>query len=368
MNTRRPSKIRVISSLLRSTNRIPPRSSDQELMAFFQDWMRVQGYVRTTRVFYGSIVQRLSRFFPRKSFAAMTPFDIAEFLEETSRPPLSAGYAGDQLCGLRCFYDYLCLGGVVDKVSPRFLHIRSPIKKLPRILSRSQVRRLLRNASCLRDRAILEMMYSTGCRARELIKMRIADVDFRAQTVRVLGKRRGRIVYFGRSAKQTLLRYLDGRTTGFVFEDVHPSQKTHLTHRGLSWYGNWSEQAPDGRAVRRCMAVGPWKNGSRQAELRGQKRLAEALKNIDLTRRRHGLSYETIHLILRAAGNRAGIHRLTARILRHTFATHLIDRGADLLTVQRLLGHTTVSSTEVYLRLSNATVAKNYFRFHPRAE
>jgi integrase/recombinase XerD len=357
---------RGLTSLVRSAYRLPRCGRKLELVAAFAGWMTDQGYVPSTRQGYDRTIRKLCTFLGRKTFEAVSPFDIAAFMADASAP-FSDSYAVNLMCALRCFFDFLCLGGVVDSVAPRLLHFRSPVKKLPRILTKSQVLSLLRKTKHPRDKAIMELMYATGCRARELIKIRVQDVDFHTKQIRVCGKRKERIVYFGRPAKKALVRYLAGRKSGFLFEDIFTRQTGFVSHWGSHWYGNWTEHRGNELGVRRHVHLGKWSPLRRDAHQLATREFIKRLQTIELGRLRHGLTYESILLIVRSAGERLGIRRLTTRTLRHSFACHLIDGGADLLTVQRLLGHSHVTSTEIYARISNARVAKNYLRCHPTA-
>jgi integrase/recombinase XerD len=199
-------------------------------------------------------------------------------------------------------------------------HMRAPraLKRLPRYLSPAQVEALLEapdlNAPYgLRDRAILELLYATGLRASELVGLRPADLDLELGLLRCMGKgRKERLVPVGRVAARYLRRYQDearprlarGRGSAFLF----------LNNRG-----------------QRLSRMGLW-----------------------LVVRRHAVS--------------AGLERvLTPHVLRHSFASHLLERGADLRALQVMLGHADISTTEIYTHVTRERLRKLYDRHHPRA-
>lgn len=195
---------------------------------------------------------------------------------------------------------------------------------VPKPLSESEVARLLDAVQggdpvSRRDRAVLELMYGTGARVAEVAGLSVGDVDLRGRLVRLLGKgSKERIVPFGTAASRAL-------------ED---------------WYGD------QGRGL---LAPREWRR-------RGD---AEA---VFLNRRGGRISRQGIWLIVKAAGERAGItSTLSPHVLRHSCATHMLDHGADLRVVQEMLGHATISTTQVYTRVSQERLREVYREAHPRA-
>ena len=196
-------------------------------------------------------------------------------------------------------------------------NLRAPraFKALPRALSMAQVEALLAAPDPgtplgVRDRAILEVLYAAGLRVSELIALRAEDVDFELGVLTCLGKGgKERLVPLGQQARAWIRRYLEevrgaGRRSPVLF----------LSHRGgkLSRMGLWGIV------------------------------------------RRHALA--------------AGLERqLTPHVLRHSFATHLLERGADLRAVQAMLGHADISTTQIYTHVSRARLRKVYDQYHPRA-
>ncbi|MGA0358018.1 MAG: site-specific tyrosine recombinase [Ilumatobacteraceae bacterium] len=195
---------------------------------------------------------------------------------------------------------------------------------VPKPLTEAEVARLLdavqgADPTARRDRAILELMYGTGARVAEVASLSLGDVDLRGRLVRLLGKgSKERIVPFGGAATRALTDWFDD----------------------------------DGRGR---LAPREWRR-------RGD---AEA---VFLNQRGGRLSRQGIWLVVRSAGARAGIEStLSPHVLRHSCATHMLDHGADLRVVQEMLGHATISTTQVYTRVSQERLREVYRAAHPRA-
>jgi integrase/recombinase XerC len=222
-----------------------------------------------------------------------------------------------KLASLRSFLDFLQQqGGLRDNVAQRLLTPKTR-RPLPKVLPIDQVFTLLDtppepSATPLqrRDQAILELLYATGIRVGELVALDVQDVDLAAGTLRVRGKgKRERQVFFGNTARQALLAYLNVRCP-----------------------------------------------------------LAEQETALFLNHRRARLGARGVHLLVKKHGCRTGIAPSTSpHTLRHAFATHLLDNGADLRSIQELLGHRSLSTTQKYTFVSLDRVFAVYDKAHPRA-
>jgi len=235
-----------------------------------------------------------------------------------------------KMSALRSFFAYLCKEDRLD-ANP-FVALRTPRKekKLPYVLSADEVERLLSAAAgddeaSLRDRAILETLYSTGMRVAELASLNVRDVDFAAEVAVVTGKRRKqRVCPLGRYALKAIRAYLaergiDARRAATCAEPLFLRL----------------------RAVENDMPLPP---EERRLTTRSMARV---------------LSRRLVEANLSA--------RVTPHTLRHCFATHLLDRGADLRSVQELLGHSSLSTTQIYTHVSAERLRKIYEKAHPRA-
>ena len=219
---------------------------------------------------------------------------------------------------LRKFFQYLAQEKIIEK-DPMLL-IDTPKKKqhLPQVLTKEEVEELLHSPNTgqvlgLRDRAMLELMYATGLRISEIINLKLEDLHLTMGTLQTLGKgHKERIVPVGDEAIKWINRYL---------EEARPKllKQKRSNYLFLNFHGN------------NLTRQGVWKN-------------------------------------LKAEVRKAGIQKnITPHTLRHSFATHILENGADLRIVQELLGHADISTTQIYTHLSNKQLADIYNRAHPRA-
>jgi integrase/recombinase XerD len=220
----------------------------------------------------------------------------------------------------RGFYRFLVIDGKLQTNPADELRAPRAWKSLPRHLSVDEVDRLLaqpdvKTARGLRDRALIEVLYATGLRVSELISLRPADVNLEASYLTCTGKgEKQRIVPMGDEAAVWVRRYLS-----------------------------------DGRAV-----------------LLGKRSSSRLFVNA--RRGGHGLTRVGFWKILKAYGRSAGVTAgLSPHMLRHSFATHLLERGADLRAIQMMLGHADLSTTQIYTHVLQQRMRAVYDRFHPRA-
>jgi len=224
-----------------------------------------------------------------------------------------------RLACLRSFFRYTTREGITDSNPAQALRTPRTGRKLPHFLTTEQIAQLLETPPAndpmgLRDRAILETMYSAGLRVAELVSLNLASWDREANILRVLGKgRKERIAAVGRYAAIALDRWLEVRT---VSPDAKGEDKDALF---LNRFGE------------------------------------------RLTTRSIGRMLEK-HL------NATGLNRLTTpHTLRHSFATHLLDGGADLRAVQELLGHKSLTTTQIYTHVSTRRMRETYEHAHPHS-
>jgi len=356
---------------------VPERTSRQksfkqlnlEMAERFRAWLAAQKYSLSTLERYHRIACKLCHFIGGKALSVVTPMDIGDFLTKTLPDRWADSYISDHLGPLRSFFDFLYLGGIVDSVAPRFLKARARSKPLPRALTQPQIRKLIRTASHPRDRALIELLYATGCRLGEIRLARVEDIDFRKRTFRVRGKRKERIVYFGAQAAKSLRLYLDGRKMGYVFQDKIESQKGYITYYKKAWIGNWKDYRTGKKGgEKHSKWLG---NPSQVSRAEAHRRFKRYLENqrVDLIRYKpdRPLHRSALTFVVREIGRRARIGNVSPHVLRHSFATHLLERGADIRAIQELLGHAYLTSTQVYTRISNNAVKSTFKKFHPRA-
>lgn len=239
---------------------------------------------------------------------------IRSYLARLHHDGLSKTSAARRLAALRTFFRYLCREGILHRNPARALLSPRTERRLPGHLEEAAVSEFIDikddTPSACRARAVLELLYGTGIRCAELVALDLSEVDLEARLIRVLGKgRKERIVPFGSVALRALLAYLPSRSSAPPRTDA-----LFLNSRG----GRLTD-----RSVRRLV--------------RG--RLREV----------------------------AMAHKVTPHTLRHAFATHLLERGADLRSIQELLGHASLSTTQRYTHVSARQMLDSYKRAHPRA-
>jgi site-specific recombinase XerD len=330
----------------------------------FCEWLRAQKYAASTVDRYYKIACKLCCFIGPKGLAVVTPMDIGDFLTKTLPDRWQDSYIADHLGPLRSFFDFLYLGGVVDSVAPRFLKARARIKPLPRALTQTQVKKLIRTATHPRDRALIELLYATGCRIGEARLARMEDIDFRSRSFRVRAKRKERIVYFGVPAAKSLRHYLKGRKTGYIFQDKIDQQKGYITYYKKAWIGNWKDYS-SGQKHSKWLG-----NPSIVSHEEAVRRFRVFLRKekIDLVRHKRDrpLSRSSLSFVVREIGRKAKINKVSPHSLRHSFATHMLEKGADIRAIQELLGHAYLTSTQIYTRVTNNQVRAAFLKFHPR--
>ena len=244
---------------------------------------------------------------------------ITGYMTQLKEKGLAAATIARKLAAIKAFYRFMTAEGYMDANPAEVVEAGTKGIKLPRVLSEDEVVRLLNQpdittAEGFRDRTMLEVLYATGMRVSELINLTLERVDLNMKYIIAFGKgSKERIVPLGSVAAEFLQQYL---------EKVRPK----LTHE-------------DKNTNIVFLAFGG-----------------------------HELTRQRFWQIIRAYGRKAKINKaLTPHILRHSFATHLLDNGADLRSVQELLGHSDISTTQIYTHLTNKRLRDIYAKAHPRA-
>lgn len=339
---------------------------NRELARRYTRWLTVQHYATSTKYVYSRIIRRFLEFMGRTIVTKATHFDIREYLVTAAQRGYLPFTLNHELHALRIFFDFLNMGGLVAWVAPRFVTIRHAHRRIPKVLTEIQIQKLLEATRNKRELAIIEVLYGTGCRTGELTSMRIEDVDFAAKRIRVTGKTGTRFVIFGLPAARALRSYLGKRQAGFLFASGKPYQRVrlHVTSGG-GWACKWKEYDANGKVTRlRYGFLGHKQYPTYGEALAGFKKMTCSLR----LRRPIGLrplNTDSICQTVRTIGVRAGV-KATPYMLRHSFATHLLDHGADIRVIQELLGHSRLNSTQVYTQVSKVKLVDTFLRCHPR--
>ena len=268
---------------------------------------------------YGEDLAQFSHYLQRELGRSARPADVDHllvrgFLAELHQRGLRKSSSARKLSGLRSFFRYLCREGQLERNPARALQTPRQEKRIPEVLDESQAAALIElpgaDTASIRGRAILELLYGTGIRCAEATALDVHELDLDARMVRVLGKgRKERVVLFGRRASAALSAWLVERAKLRAGSDA-----LFLNARG----GRLS-----GRSVRTLVA--------------------RRVKQVALAR------------------------RCSPHTLRHSFATHLLMRGADLRAIQELLGHSSLSTTQRYTHVDTRHLIEVYKKTHPRA-
>jgi integrase/recombinase XerD len=295
-----------------------PPSGD--ILAEFQLFLRAEKTLADNSIqSYGRDLAKFLIFLQREklSWPKAREADVVRFIHQQSQGGLSARSLARLISSLKAFYKFLIADGRAKK-NPT-LHLSSPKAwfSLPKFLTIKEVQSLLRQPDAeddhgVRDRAMLEVMYAAGLRVSELVGLRVDDVHLKDDFVLCRGKGgKERIVPIGRAAVDAVQRYLDQARPRLL---KRPTEALFLTRRG----GPFTRQ-------------GFWK---------------------------------ALRQYARAASLTA---KISPHVLRHSFATHLLERGADLRSVQLMLGHSQITTTQIYTHVSRDRLRKVYDKFHPRA-
>jgi integrase/recombinase XerD len=243
--------------------------------------------------------------------------DLRRYLDSLYQKGLGARSIARHMATLRNFYRFLASEGRIDADPTERLVAPKQWQNIPKFLNQDEIERLLAapdtaKPTGVRDRAMLELLYATGLRVSELCGLRVADVQFEAGVLRAIGKgNKQRITPVGKPALAAVRQYLDQARPGLLAGRASPF--LFVTARG-------------GRLTRQAF----WK-------------------------------------LLVRNGKKVGIfHNLTPHVIRHSFATHLLEGGADLRSVQTMLGHADISTTQIYTHVMRSRLRQTIEQHHPR--
>jgi integrase/recombinase XerD len=292
----------------------------------FLSYLRVEKSLATNTILaYGRDLKRFCEFLRKRQKNKMedvTREDVVDFLSSLYKEKMDSRSVARYLVSLRGLYKFAMMENMVTTDPTENLESPKVRSSLPTYLRVEEINKLLEapNLSTpigLRDRAMLEILYSTGLRVSELLNLRMTDVDMRVGCVRCIGKGdKERLVPIGRKAIEAIQQYLAHGRPKFARPSAPAPHNQVLLLTSIG---------------RRLSRVGIWK-------------------------------------IMHDYGVRLGLRgRLTPHKLRHSFATHLLERGADLRSVQLMLGHADISTTQIYTHVVEERLKEIYKAHHPRA-
>ncbi len=294
--------------------------SAEEALRLFLEYLSVEkGLSPNTQLAYHRDLKKFLLYLKRERMDWSRPGEenLVRFVHEQSRLGLQSRSLARLISSLRAFYRFLILDGLAQKDPTARLASPKTWRALPKFLTIAEVETLLNQPdlttpSGLRDRAMLEILYAAGLRVSELCELKPSDLHLEGAYLICLGKGgKERVVPLGRSAVAFARRYI---------KEVRP---------------------------------------------RLDKKSQEALF---LSRRGLPFTRQGVWKLLREYARRARLSaKISPHVLRHSFATHLLERGADLRSVQMMLGHSQITTTQVYTHISRQRLRHIYERYHPRA-
>lgn len=285
----------------------------------FFNYLRVErGLSPNTLVAYGGDLEKLAAFARQsgKDLVSLERDDLIRFIQHLHELGLEARSIARALVTIRSFFKFLVLDGLLKRDPSANLESPKSWQSLPKFLIAEEVERLLdapdtATDAGLRDKAMLEVLYATGLRVSELVAMKLNDLNLDMGFLTTLGKgSKERTVPLGQSAMGWIRHYLEVRTR--------------------------------------------WLKGKSSPLL-------------FLNKNGSPVSRQTFWKLIGDYGNKAKIGHITPHLLRHSFATHLLENGADLRSVQLMLGHADISTTQIYTHITNERLKHIYKKFHPRA-
>jgi len=274
----------------------------------------IRNYSENTVTNYSKDLEEYSKFLKTKNLdlLSITYKEVKEYLSYLYDKNYSKSSISRKISTLRSFYKYLYSESLIDKNPYLFVSLPKKEKKLPRYVNYEDLDLMfnipdLDTKNGIRDRLILELLYGTGTRVSELSNIKIKDIDFNKKQIRIVGKGdKERIVLYGEYCSEILDKYLKVRQN---------SEYLILSNKGKK------------------------------------------------------ISVSSIQKILKDILKKASIKKnITPHVFRHTFATHLLNEGCDILTVKELLGHSSLDTTQIYTHVSNEKLRKVYLDTHPRSK
>lgn len=291
----------------------------QDIQNFIQYLHQVKKTSENTEVSYARDLKKMNQYLTAQGIHDVSEVTATSlnsyvlFLEKEGRKPATISRS---IASMKAFYHYMEKEHKVSEDPSERLRAPRIEKKMPAVLTQEEVTRLLEQPGGtspkeLRDTAMLELLYATGIRVSELISLKVSDVNLAMEYLTCSDSHKERIIPFGSIAKKALSRYLELGRPKLVGDEQEEWLFTNCAGQQMSRQGFWK--------------------------------------------------------LIKSYGKKAGIEaEITPHMLRHSFAAHMVGNGADLKSVQEMLGHSDISTTQVYAQIGHRRMREVYVNAHPR--
>lgn len=297
------------------------KTMEEDAVLFIKYLDRELNFSENTIISYKRDLEKFAQYLKRKqlNYKTITREEIRNYLKKLADENLKNSSISRNISCLRSFYNYLVLEGKMENNLFKTVSNPKQEKKLPNFLSYEELRKIIDSIDIttplgIRDRLIIEIFYASGCRLSELINIKLQDINREQKTIRIMGKgRKERTVYYGEYAAEILDLYLSKARSKLI-------NNKDIAYLFLSKKGEQITIAEMEIIIR------------------------DIVKNLSLKT------------------------HVTPHTFRHTFATHLLNNGADIKTVQELLGHANLNTTGIYTHVTNERLKEVYLHAFPRRE
>ena len=292
---------------------------EKEINAFITYLHNVKNTSNNTELSYKRDLEKVKQFMASRGIVEakdVSAKDLSDYVKYLEDNRFAAATVSRNIASLKAFYHFMVEEGLVAEDISEKLKAPKIEKKLPSIMSPDEVVRLLEQPSGdspkeIRDKAMLELLYATGIRVTELITLKVSDVNMQMNFILCKDRNKERIIPFGAAAKNALTRYLDGTREAMLENKSSDVLFANCSGQPMSRQGFWK--------------------------------------------------------LIKYYAKRADIKAdITPHTLRHSFAAHLVENGADLRSVQEMLGHSDISTTQIYANMNHNHIREVYAKAHPR--
>lgn len=292
---------------------------EKEINTFITYLHNVKNTSNNTELSYKRDLEKVKQFMASRSIVEakdVSAKDLSDYVKYLEDNRFAAATVSRNIASLKAFYHFMVEEGLVAEDISEKLKAPRIEKKIPSIMSPDEVVRLLEQPSGdspkeIRDKAMLELLYATGIRVTELITLKVSDVNMQMSFILCKDRNKERIIPFGAAAKNALARYLDGTREAMLENKSSDVLFANCSGQPMSRQGFWK--------------------------------------------------------LIKYYAKRADIKAdITPHTLRHSFAAHLVENGADLRSVQEMLGHSDISTTQIYANMNHNHIREVYAKAHPR--